>query len=92
MEDKRTISQLARDALEIQYGTNLTGLVHGFSRAMRRLRELVPNEATEFFRQHPLALLLIDKLRELSRYTGGKVMVAYSWAEQQKNEVEEVSI
>ena len=65
-EDTRSLADLAREAILIQDASNLTGVVHGFSRSMTRLRQLFPNEGTEFFNTHPIAVMFTSKLSSLS--------------------------
>jgi hypothetical protein len=40
MKDERTLAQLAQEALTVQDACNLSGVVHGWSRSISRLREL----------------------------------------------------
>lgn len=84
--DTRTLAQLAQEALDIQNACNLTGLVHGFSRSLRRLRDLEPDKGTDYYNQHPIVLLWVDKLQDLSRSTTAKVFDAYQWCEDQAKE------
>lgn len=54
---EKTLQDLAREALDVACASNLTGVVHGFSRSMTKLRELFPNESTAFFNTHPISIL-----------------------------------
>lgn len=81
--DNRSLQQLAEEALFVQSAVNLSGVVHGFSRAISRLRQLFPSEGTDFFNTHPISVLWADKIKDLTRADCGKVMEAYTWAEQE---------
>jgi hypothetical protein len=72
--DYRTLKQLAQEALDVQDASNLSGIVHSFSRAISRLRELMPTASTRDINRHPICLLWIDKLVDLSaHYQNGLV-------------------
>ena len=60
----KTIKQLAQDALNVQDACNLSGVVHGFSRAMSDLCTLVPNTGER--NTHPIAILWADKIAHLT--------------------------
>lgn len=45
--DNRTMAGLAKEALAVQDACNLSGVVHAFSRSIRRLRELAKAEGIE---------------------------------------------
>lgn len=66
MEDARTLAQLAREAIDIQSACNLSGLVHGWSRSARRLRELLKTAGTDEINHHPVNQLWADKLYDLT--------------------------
>ena len=63
----RTIQQLAQQALDVQDACNLSGVVHGFSRAITELRELFPDKGTDWFNEHPICALWADKIAHLTR-------------------------
>lgn len=58
--------KLAQDALDIQDGCNLTGIVHGFSRAVSVLRESCPDKGTDWYNHHPICVLWADKIAQLA--------------------------
>jgi hypothetical protein len=60
----KTISQLAQDALDVQNACNLSGVVHGFSRAMSDLCQLV--SGTDARNNHPICILWADKIAHLT--------------------------
>ncbi len=62
----KTLVDLAQDALDVQDACNLTGVVHGFSRAMTRLRELEPGKDTEFYNRHAVSVLWAGKIAQLT--------------------------
>jgi len=80
--DGRTMKDLAQGSLFVQDACNLTGIVHGFSRTMTRLRELEPDKGTEFYNKHPIAVLFADKISSLAGTQSGMVAFskAYDWA------------
>lgn len=65
---KRTLADLAREVLEVQNASNLSGVVHAFSRAVTALRECLPGPVdTNTINRHPIAVMWIDKLADLAR-------------------------
>lgn len=84
MTDK-TLTDLAREALAVQDACNLSGVVHGFSRAITRLREVLPNAGTDEINTHPVSVLWADKIAHLTgtqnvAHVSGVVTDAYKWA------------
>jgi len=83
MTDK-TLTDLAREALQVQDACNLSGVVHGFSRAITRLREALPNAGTDEINTHPVSVLWADKIAHLTdtqAVTGHSLInAAYKWA------------
>lgn len=57
---------LFEDALFVQNAVNLSAVVHSFSRALTRLRELHPGESIEFFNQHPISTMYSSKIAALT--------------------------
>lgn len=88
-EDTRTLGQLAREALLAHNACNLSGVVHSWSRAVKRLRELCPDLGTDAVNTHPLNVLYSDKLVSLAGgfATGDHWTRVYSdalqWAERE---------
>lgn len=64
-EDKRTIQELAKEALQVQDACNLSGVVHGWSRSMRRLCDLVSG-GTQDRNTNPINVLWADKVAHLT--------------------------
>ena len=67
--DNRTIKDLAKEALEVGSASNLTGVVHGFSRAMTRLREIARTEGwegTKAINEHPISVLYSQTISNLT--------------------------
>jgi hypothetical protein len=60
----RTLQELAREALAVQDACNLSGVAHGFARAMADLCALVPG--TDARNAHPIAVLWADKIAHLT--------------------------
>lgn len=67
MADTRTLQQLAKESLDVQDACNLSGVVHGFSRSITRLRELLPNAGTDDINTHPICVIWADKIAHLTR-------------------------
>jgi hypothetical protein len=77
----RTLKQLAQEALDVQNACNLSGVVHGFARAMGDLME--HTKSTDERNRHPIAVLWADKVAHLTgtQDLGNDVTTkAYSWA------------
>lgn len=70
MAGAATLQELAKEALDIQDGSNLSGLVQGWARSiitLRRLLEAAGVHDTDKINQHPINKLWADKLADLSR-------------------------
>lgn len=65
--DTRTLADLAREALQVQDACNLSGVIHGFSRAISQLRVVCPDQGTEFYNTHPICRLWASKVHDLAR-------------------------
>ncbi len=69
----KTLAQLAQDALDIQDASNLSGVVHSFSKACTDLREVMNNSPEGFSQErlhtHPIILAWVSKIDSL---TGGR--------------------
>jgi hypothetical protein len=68
-DDNRTMAELANEAIRVQDACNLSGVAHGFSRAISRLRVLLREqgrESTHEVNTHPVCILWIDKMRSLA--------------------------
>lgn len=66
----RTLAELAKEALEIQDGSNVSGLVLGWSRAVMELRKRLEERGitdTSEINQHSINKLWADKLHDLTR-------------------------
>ena len=86
----RTMKELAKEAIDIQNASNLSGIVHSFSRTITELRELLNKEegfSTEKLNQHPVCVLYSDKITSLTdSYSVNTFSKAYEWAELQSAE------
>jgi hypothetical protein len=79
-EDKRTLQDLAKEALQVQDAVNLTGVAQSFARAMKRLMRLEPSMGTLSLNTHPIAVLWADKIRSLTGNQSASVFSkAYAW-------------
>lgn len=66
----RTLAELAKEALEIQDGSNVGGLVLGWGRAIVELRQRLAERGitnTAEVNQHSINKLWADKLHDLTR-------------------------
>lgn len=67
---KRTMQQLAQEAYDVQDASNMSGVVHSFSRAITELRQLLEEQPGGFsnttLHTHPIVRLWIDKLASLA--------------------------
>lgn len=64
----RTLQQLAQEAINVQDACNLSGVVHGWSRAMEDLCEhLCASGGTEHRNTHPINQLWASKCHDLAR-------------------------
>ena len=81
MNAPKTIKQLAQESLDVQDACNLSGVVHGFSRAMSNLCEVCPDLGTDARNTHPICLLWADKIAHLTgtqAIGNDAVMAAYT--------------
>lgn len=66
----RTMQELAREALQVQDACNLSGVVHGFSRAITELREILRQDGivdTAMINMNPICCLWASKIHDLAR-------------------------
>jgi hypothetical protein len=67
----RTLQDLAKEALQVQDACNLSGVVHGFSRAVTELREILRatggDLSTDAVNQHPICCMWASKIHDLTR-------------------------
>lgn len=70
MSENKSIKELAREVLDVQNASNLSGCVHTFSRAITRLREIAREEgweSTSKINQHPICIMWsIDILQTIN--------------------------
>lgn len=89
-EDRRTMADLAREALQVQDACNLSGVVLGFGRSIIRLRRLLEEQnqgSTDRINQHPVCVLWSSKIDSL---TGSqKLGASWAWAEKQVKDDDE---
>jgi hypothetical protein len=68
----RTIRELAKEAIEVQNASNLSGCVHSFSKAITELRDIANAEgwaSTEKINAHPITIVWTGKIADLSGLT-----------------------
>jgi hypothetical protein len=78
--DQRTLAQLATEALQVQDACNLSGVVHAWSRSIRRLREIRPELGTDAINKHPINVMFSDKVGHLTNSENGS-WCADAWQE-----------
>jgi hypothetical protein len=86
MADREAIAALAREALAVQDACNLSGVAHGFARAMASLRAL--GFDTEECNRSAITRLWLDKLNSLAGIQAlgdadyvASARAAYTWAD-----------
>lgn len=89
----KTLKDLAKEAIEIQDASNLSGVVHSFSRTLTTLRDIlseksdVPYFSTRSLNEHPIAILYASKIASLTGCENGAMFSeAYDWAKDKCNE------
>lgn len=72
-ERKYTLKEAAQAALDVQNACNLSGIVRSFSPIMLTIWEEARRieKGTDWVNTHPIAILFISKLSDLSRYHYG---------------------
>ena len=63
-DDNRTLQELAKEALEAQNGSNLTGLLGSFARSNKRLRQIGAGLGGDI-RDHPVTFMWVSKISDL---------------------------
>lgn len=67
----KTLKQLATEALNVQDACNLSGVVHGFARAIGELRNTLERSglpaSTDDINEHPISKVWADKIAHLTR-------------------------
>lgn len=84
---KRTMKDLAKEALAVQDSCNLSGVVHSFSRAMTELREILRERGvtnTDEINTHYIAILFSNKIASLTGSESARSFAnAYEWAKEE---------
>lgn len=89
-----TWRDLAAQALNVQDACNLSGVVHGFARAIGDVRTLLESEkrgGTDAVNNHPVCRLWADKVASLTgtqSFGRDEIQQAYSWAFAQQDSVQ----
>ncbi len=85
---KKTLKDMAREALNVQNACNLSGVVHSLSRLLPDLREILEKEegfSTTVLNQHPVVFLFTTQIASLSGVCvfadADKYADAYQWAQ-----------
>ena len=80
---KRTLAELAQQALDVQDACNLSGVLLGAHNAVCNLRELL-GCGTDELNEHPISQLWADKIASLARtqfWSSSESTDAYDWCE-----------
>jgi hypothetical protein len=82
-EQAKQLQELAKQAIAIQDACNLSGVVHSFSAALTKLREVTGSGINE----HPITIVWLDKLNSLAGIQDSCVNIiraydkVYDWAD-----------
>lgn len=70
---------MATEALLVQDACNLSGVAHGFSKAMEQLWDVAREEGkgTDWVNTHPISVVWADKIQSLTTSGSHDVMQAY---------------
>lgn len=80
MNKPRPLSVLAKEAMDVQDACNLSGVVHGFSRAITELRSYY--DSTWDINTHPISVMWASKIASLTHCeTGLALSDAMAWCE-----------
>lgn len=73
MGRKLTLKQAAQVVIDCQNACNLSGLVHDFPNIVRAVREESDRlcKGTVWINTHPIVVMMVSKLADLSRYSYG---------------------
>ena len=73
MERVLTLREAAQAALQMQDACNLSGLVHDFPNLLRPVWDEAHrlSQGTDYVNTHPIIVMVISKLCDLTRYTYG---------------------
>ena len=63
----RSLKELAKEAIEVQDACNLSGVIHAWDRAVVELRQLIPNQDTDFYNTHPINQMYASKVHDLTQ-------------------------
>ena len=77
--DLRTIKELAEEVLRVQDACNLSGIIHSWSKSIRRLRLVETFENTDAVNKHPINVLFAGKVAQLTgcNYDAATSYLAY---------------
>lgn len=83
----KSLKELAQEAILLQDGCNLSGIVYSFSRSISDVREHLRaegKESTDNVNQHPICILYASKIASLTNCEiGSEFHEAYKWAQEQ---------
>lgn len=83
----KSLKELAQEAILIQDGVNLSGIVYSFSSVIKDVREHLRaegKESTANVNKHPICILYASKIASLTNCEfGSEFSKAYTWANEQ---------
>lgn len=86
----RTLQELAKEVIAVQDACNLSGVVHGFSRAMTDLWNNLQSTGagTAEINRHPISIMWSSKIESLTQSQDFNTFSdAYDWCKAQAQEV-----
>jgi hypothetical protein len=63
----KTLKELAQEAIDVQDACNLSGVVHGWHRAMEDLCDILRDSGTDGRNTHPINQMWASKCHDLAR-------------------------
>ncbi|HEC72586.1 MAG: hypothetical protein ACTSW7_00660 [Candidatus Thorarchaeota archaeon] len=66
-EDKEKLRNICQTALDVQNASNLSGVIHSFSKVMTELWDIATslNKGTDWVNTHPVSVLFASKIDSL---------------------------
>jgi hypothetical protein len=92
MTTKKTMQDVAKDAILVQNACNLSGVVHAFSTAVTVLREQRDCTGTKWVNEHPVSILFSAKIASLTGVAHIAEGFEKAYEECQKLAAEDISL
>ncbi len=82
-DDNRTMYDLVRNVMDAAHASNLSGVVHSFSRDIRRLRTLMQEggyNSTDMLNRHPVCIMWAQVISNITQWDAGLTFSdCYNW-------------